>query len=167
MLKALLNGRFLPIPLDRKKKKDKRSLGRAKIGETSSENALLIIPLYWLSFRLPKTGVSVYGENHVEKSKRDDLEEADNPGTGIDTPDIDDMDGRPNNSSIGIDIPDTKYIYGGVENPGTGTNTSDTDNTDERADNPGIGTNISNVDEDGWVDDPGTSADIADGNKRA
>ena len=49
MLKALLNGRFLPIPLDGKKKGDERSLGGNKgvqVVEASSKDTFLRIPLY-------------------------------------------------------------------------------------------------------------------------
>ena len=68
MLKILSNGRFLPIALDEKRKEDRRSLGGAKVGGAFFEDALLIIPLHWLSLWFSGIGVGICEEDHIEKS---------------------------------------------------------------------------------------------------
>ena len=135
-LKTLSNGRFSPIPLDRKKEKDGRSENRGlKVGTTSFKDAFLIVPLYWPTFCLSGTGVGVCREDHVGKSrgygtsivKRD--RKADDLGTGIA-----DRDGGADDP--GTSTPDK---HKGAHNPGTVIGTADVD-ADQRVDNPSIST---------------------------
>ena len=183
ILKALLNDRFLPIPLDGKKRGDRCSLGGAKVGGASFKDAFLIIPLHYLSLCFQGTGVGVLGENHVEKGGGDDLGRVDNPDTSTDTSDRDDTDGGANNPgtdteipatdnkdgkadkpSTSTDTPATDNTNGETDDPGTGTDTPDTDNTDGEANNTGTGTDTLDADADGGVDDIGTRT--ADANKQ-
>lgn len=75
-MKALLNNGFFLILLDRKKERYRHSIRvskRIKIEETFSENAFLIIESYWPNLYFPKISVSIYKNNHIEKSKNNSV----------------------------------------------------------------------------------------------
>ena len=183
MLKALLNDRFLPIPLDEKKKGDGCSLGRnrgAQVVGASSEDALLRIPLYWLSLCFPRTGVCICGSEHVGNGGGDDPSSitgtldtdggADNPSIGTDTPDIDDTNRGADDPGTGTDIPDAdgRADHRRADKLGTDTDIPDADG---RADNPGTDTADLNTDTDANADanggaDLGTNIADADADKR-
>ena len=166
MLKALSNSRFSLIPLNGKRRRDGRSLGRnrgAQVVEASSEDAFLRIPLYWFSLRLPRTGVGVCGLDHVGNGGRDDL------GTDTSTPDTDKGADDPGTGTDTADA-DRRVDNRRADDPGTGINTPDVDGRadNRRADNPGTGTDIPDTDgraDDRGTDDPGT--DTADANADA
>lgn len=138
-MKALSNGRFLPILLDKKKRRDGRLLGgnkRAKVEGVFSENALLIIPFHWPSLCLPWRGVSMCGKDHIRNGGGDNrglstdtvdgVRGADDPGMSTDTLD---KDGRANNPTTGID---TINIHKKANNLDTAI---DTLNTNRKVDN--------------------------------
>lgn len=142
MLKTLLNVCFLPIALDKKRKGDKYSLSRnrgVKVVGASSENAFLIILLYWPSLCFSGIGVSICRKNHVKNGRKD------NPGPGTGTSDI---NRGADNLGIDIDISDKNDINKKTINPGTGTNTPNIEEKadDRKADDPSIGTDILNID---------------------
>lgn len=160
------------IPLNEKKKGDRRSLGgnrEAKIGRVSFEDAFLIILVHWPSLCLSGIDVGVCREEHIRKGGGDNLginigivdgdERVDNPVIGTDKPGI---DGKADNSSIGIDIPDK---YRGVNNTGKGTDTPDLDNIDGGTNNPSTDTDSPNADR--RTVNLGKSIEIADADKGA
>lgn len=152
-----MNGRFLPIPLDRKKKGDRHLFDEykgVKIRGTFSEDGFLIIPLYYLSFCFSRTSVGVSGKDHIGKSEKE------NPGLSSS---IADRDRKKDKPDIGTDITDIDNIDEGVNNSGRGI---DIANKDRRADNPDIATNI--VDTDSRADNLGISigTDKASANRR-
>ena len=162
ILKALSNSDFLLIPLDGKKKGDKHSHGRAKVGKAFSKDTFLIIPLHWLSFCLPRTGVSVCKKDYIRKGGGYASREADNLGIGTDTPDSDNTNEGANNPSIGTNIPDTNNMDRETDNSGTGTVTPNTDNTDGGVNNSSRGIDTLNANKDRGVDDLGIRTTDAD-----
>lgn len=68
-LKVLSNGRFLPIALDWKKKRDRCSENKkVKVRAASFEDALLIVMLQWLILCLFGIGVGICKEDHKRKN---------------------------------------------------------------------------------------------------
>lgn len=162
----------MPILLDEKKKEDKHLFGGnkgAKVRKTSFKYVLLIILLHWPSFCLLEIGISIFGENHIEKGGRDNLSlgtskingdgRADNPSIGTN---IADAGKETNNSGISIETADIDKkvddvsISRKIVNPDRGTDNPgiDTDiaNINRKADNPGKGTNIADIDADRGAD---------------
>ena len=171
ILKVLLNSRFLPIPLNKKRRGDGRSFGGnrgTKVVETSSKDNLLRIPLHSLSLRLPRIGICVCREDYIENGGGDnpspgtgtpDTERGDNePSTGTDTPKTDNIDGGANDPGTGT--PDTD---GGANNPGIRIDKPDTDDIDRIANN--LGTKTPDIDE--GADDLNTGPDLPDTNGKA
>lgn len=192
---ALWNGRFLLIPVNRKKGGNRCLLiskRGIKVGTASSKNTLLNIVSYWPSLCLSGISICVCRENYIKKDREDDPSldtgianiRADNSGTNIVK-----RDKRTNNlgPSIGIGIDTTNKdrkannwglnidkTEGKADTSGTNTGT-----TDIRANNLGIriadrdrrindpGQDISITNEDKWGNNLGLSTSIPNKNKRA
>lgn len=141
------------ILLDRKKRRNGCSENREiKVGATSSEDAHLIIILYWPTFSFFEIDISICKDNHIRKSKKynlsssiadrnrrpNDLDRrADNWDISI--ADID-IDKRANNPSIGINIVNTSRK---VNNLDKSMGIAD---VDKKADNSSKGIDIINLD---------------------
>lgn len=173
-LKALSNSRFLPILLNKIRRKDKYSVNtKVKVGIASFEDAFLIVILYWPTFCLFRISIDVYRENHIGKSRRynssssradrdkkvDDLSRntgganrrANNLGTDINTVDI---NRKRDNLGRSTSITDPDWV---MNNQSIGIGV-----TDGKMDNSSMRTNIADIDK--GVNNLSKNMDIMDAN---
>lgn len=174
------------ILLNRKRKGDGHLLSGnkgAKVGEAYFEDTFLMILIYWPSFHLSGTGVSICRKDHVGKSKRtnaflgknkvDVNRIANNPGPGIGIIDKDkeadnlgietniaDVDRKANNLGTNTSIADKGGDNLSISivdvNRGINNLGKDIANRNREKDNPSIRI----IDIDRRVDKPGTSIEI-------
>lgn len=117
ILKALLYNCFLLLLLSKKKRKNKYLFDRnrkAKIEKALFEYIFLIISIHWHNLYFLKINIDIWGKNHVEKSKKNNLKPnsskidknkgANNPSTNTNTTNTDEKANNPNINKDIIDV---------------------------------------------------------------